>query len=211
VPSAAASPAPGPAPVAIASSVPEPAEPKNEVARVWVRVPRSYYLAKAAPDRDPSPERLKEIVRRTEALIAVAVEHVVPPELTTPGAPIDLKIDTLYDGEPAGVSLRAQVVTDTRRPLSGWLPAVAAGGGLIVVLSGLGVGVGVLAWRRPPRRPSRVAATRPGGGGGGSRYRADAAEGSPGPAERVRELIRLSPEAAAGVLQRWIGQGESSE
>ena len=29
----------------------------------------------------------------------------------------------------------------------------------------------------------------------------------PGPSERVRELIRLNPEAAAGVLQRWIGQG----
>jgi hypothetical protein len=26
-------------------------------------------------------------------------------------------------------------------------------------------------------------------------------------AERVRELIRLNPEAAAGVLHRWIGQG----
>jgi hypothetical protein len=208
VPSAAAAAAAAPAPVAIASSVPEPSGPKNEVARVWVRVPRSYYLSKAAPDRDPSPERLKEIVRRTEALIAVAVEHVVPPELTAPGAPIDLKIDTLYDGEPAGVPLRAQVVSDTRWPFSGWLSAVAAGGGLIVLVSALGVGVRVLAWRRPPHRPSRIAAARPGGGGG---YRANAAEVSPGPAERVRELIRLSPEAAAGVLQRWIGQGESHE
>jgi type III secretory pathway lipoprotein EscJ len=205
----APSSAPSPAPVAIASSVPEPPVPKNELVRVWVRVPRSYYLSKAAPDRDPSPDRLKEIVRRTESLIAVAVEHVVPPELTTPGAPVDLKIDTLYDGEPADLPLRAQVVTDSWRPFSGWLLAFAAGGGLVVLLSGLGVGVRMLAWRRPPPRPSRVATPHAGVGGG--RYRTDAAEVSPGPAERVRELIRLSPEAAAGVLQRWIGQGESRE
>jgi hypothetical protein len=210
-PAPAPSVAPSPVPVAIASSVPEPPAPKNELARVWVRVPRSYYLSKAAPDRDPSPDRLKEIVRRTESLIAVAVEHVVPPELTVPGAAVDLKIDTLYDGEPAKVPLRSQVATDVRRPISGWLLAFAAGGGLVVLLSALGVGVRVLAWRRPLDRPSRVAAPRPGVGGG--RYRADAAEVSPGPgpAERVRELIRLSPEAAAGVLQRWIGQGESRE
>jgi type III secretory pathway lipoprotein EscJ len=208
---ASAAPSPAPPPVAIAPSVLEPSGPKDEVARVWVRVPRSYYLSKAAPDRDPSPERLKAIVSQTESLIGVAVEHVVPPELTAPGEPIDLKINTLYDGEPAGVPLRSQGVTDSRRLFSGWLPAVAAGGGLIVVLSALGVGVRVLAWRWPPHRPSRVAAPRPGVSVG--RYRADAAERSPGPgpAERVRELIRLSPEAAAGVLHRWIGQGESRE
>jgi hypothetical protein len=27
------------------------------------------------------------------------------------------------------------------------------------------------------------------------------------PAERARELVRLDPAAAGGVLQRWIGQG----
>jgi hypothetical protein len=35
---------------------------------------------------------------------------------------------------------------------------------------------------------------------------ADAGAG-PGPSEKVRELIRLNPEAAASVLHRWTGQG----
>jgi type III secretory pathway lipoprotein EscJ len=201
-------------PAAAASPAPELAVPRSEVARVWVRVPRSYYYAKAAPDRDPSAERLKEIVRRTETLIAVAVEHVIPPELTALGEPLDLKIDTLPDGDLAPVPLGAQVVTDARRPLSWWLPTLVTGGGLIIVLSALGVGVRVLVWRRPPQRPSRVVAPPPRVAGSGGRYRSDvAAEANPGPgpAERVRELIRLSPEAAAGVLHRWIGQGEARE
>ena len=94
-----ASPAPPvPAPVLAGSSLPEPGS-RSEVARVWVRVPRSYYFSKAAPDRDPSVERLNQIVARTESLIRVAVEHVVPPELMPPDEPIDLKIkiDTIYD------------------------------------------------------------------------------------------------------------------
>jgi flagellar biosynthesis/type III secretory pathway M-ring protein FliF/YscJ len=34
-----------------------------------------------------------------------------------------------------------------------------------------------------------------------------ASETTPGASERVRELIRHNPEAAASVLNRWIGQG----
>ena len=128
----AASPSPSvPAPVLSGSPVPEPPGSKSEVARIWVRVPRSYYYSKAAPDRDPSVDRLKEIVARTESLIRVAVEHVVPPELMPPDEPLDLKIkiDTIPDGEPAGVPLRSQVVTDARRPLSWWLLAERGRGG----------------------------------------------------------------------------------
>jgi hypothetical protein len=70
----------------------------------------------------------------------------------------------------------------------------------MVLLSALGVRV--LAGRRPAGR--RPAPTLPG------HYRSDAAsEPGSGPAERVRELIRLNPEAAASVLHRWIGRGES--
>ena len=40
------------------------------------------------------------------------------------------------------------------------------------------------------------------------RYPIDTApEPGHAPSERVRELVRFNPEAAAGVLQRWIGQG----
>ena len=38
-------------------------------------------------------------------------------------------------------------------------------------------------------------------------YEASDAGAGPGPSERVRELIRLNPEAAASVLHRWTGQG----
>jgi hypothetical protein len=163
-------------------------------------VPKSYYLTKAALGRDPSPDRLQPFIEQTESLIRAAVAHVVPPELTSPGEPPDVTIHIFPDVGPTNVSLRSQVATDARRPLSWWIPAGVAGGCLMVVVSALGVRV--LAWRRPVG--GRVAAQRPG------RYRSDAAsEPGSGPAERVRELIRLNPEAAASVLHRWIGQGES--
>jgi hypothetical protein len=197
-------PAPTPVPAVSAPAPAETAGPRSEVARVWVRVPRSYYYSKAAPDRDPSPDRLQPIVARTESLIRVAVGHVVPPELTLAGAAPDLKIDTIPDDEPATAPLRSQVATDTRRPLSWWLPAGVAAGGLIVLASVLLVRV--LAVRGPVARQRNRAIAAPHLG----RYRSDAAsEPGPGPAERVRELIRLSPEAAASVLHRWIGQGEA--
>jgi len=195
---------PRPTAVEAATAAPETTgPPKSEVARVWVRVPRSYYYSKAGPDRDPSLDQLRPIINRTEDLIRVAVGHVVPPELTPSGAAgPDLKIDTIPDDEPVTAPLRSQVATDVRRPLSWWLPAAAAGVGLMVLLSALGVRL--LAWRMPAVRHRRVASPLLG------RYRSDAAsEPGPGPAERVRELIRLNPEAAASVLHRWIGQGES--
>jgi hypothetical protein len=183
-----------------ASSLPEPSGSKTEVARVLVRVPRSYYLSKAALNRDPSPDRLQPFIDQTESLIREAVAHVVPSELTRPGEPPDVTIQILPVDPPASVPLRSQVANDVRGPFPGWLPACVAGVGLMVLLSALGVRV--LAWRRPAGR--RVAAARPG------RYRSDAAsEPGSGPAERVRELIRLNPEAAASVLHRWIGRGES--
>jgi flagellar M-ring protein FliF len=64
------------------------------------------------------------------------------------------------------------------------------------------VGFGVLASRRPAPHPSaRPREDR-------ARYKIDeASDPGPGPSERVRELIRLNPEAAASVLHRWTGQG----
>jgi flagellar biosynthesis/type III secretory pathway M-ring protein FliF/YscJ len=198
---APALPVPGPVPIAAA--------PRVETARVWVRVPRSYYYSKAAPDREPAIEQLKKIAAHTESLIRVAVVHVVPPELMASDEPIEqkIKIDTIPDGEPPHAPLRSQVVTDSRRPLSWWVPAAGAGGGLIVLASALAVRV--RGWRRPPHRVPRAAASH---ASHAAQFRRDVASESgagPGPAERVRELIRRNPETAAGVLHRWIGQGES--
>jgi flagellar biosynthesis/type III secretory pathway M-ring protein FliF/YscJ len=59
----------------------------------------------------------------------------------------------------------------------------------------------MMAARRPAARPSRTTVR--------SGVVVDAPSGPvPGPSERVRDLVRRDPEAAAGVLQRWIGQGE---
>ncbi len=62
------------------------------------------------------------------------------------------------------------------------------------------VGVRLLASRRPEVRPA-PASDR------GLYARDEASEPGQSASERVRELIRLNPEAAASVLHRWIGQG----
>jgi flagellar M-ring protein FliF len=204
-------PSPPPAPI-IAVAATEPSGVRGERARILVRVPRSYYLAKA-PERDPSPDRLREIAVRTESLIREAVAHVVPPDLSGPGEPPDLKIQMIPDDDPAAAPLRSQGSGEPRRALPWWLPAGAAGGG--VALAGSALAAWLLAGRRPAGRQRLILAS------GSRTLRRDPAppsasavavavgsEPGPGPAERVRELIRLNPEAAASVLHRWIGQGE---
>jgi len=75
---------------------------------------------------------------------------------------------------------------------------IAAGVALLAAVALLAGGL--RAGRGPSARPERrrrydrrLAGESPGSG--------------PAPSERVRELVRMDPEAAAGVLQRWIGQG----
>ena len=64
---------PAPAPVAAQPAVFPPPR-----AKVWVKVPRSYYL-KAVRNREPSLDDLQPFVDRTKGLIETAVRHVVPP------------------------------------------------------------------------------------------------------------------------------------
>ncbi len=56
----------------------------------------------------------------------------------------------------------------------------------------------IKAARRPVVVPETAVTTR--------RFHVDSAS-EPGPSERVRELVRRDPEAAASVLQRWTAQG----
>ena len=60
-------------------------------------------------------------------------------------------------------------------------------------------------WIRMARRPARL----PEPSDRSRRYHAGSAL-QPSPSERVRELIQRNPEAAASVLQRWVGQGGRS-
>ena len=64
-----------------------------------------------------------------------------------------------------------------------------------------GDGAGVV---DPGRAPAGAIARA--GGHSGRRYRVDSGD-EPNPSERVRELVRRDPEAAASVLQRWTTQG----
>jgi hypothetical protein len=76
-----------------------------------------------------------------------------------------------------------------------WTPA-AVGGGVVAVASLVAAGR-LLSQRRPSPGPPRAR----------RRERFDREDAGPGPAERVRAFVRRNPDAAAGVLQRWIGQG----
>jgi hypothetical protein len=184
--SPAASPATeGPRPVA---------EPGR--ALVLVRVPRSYYLRlyrEIHPLDTPTPEDLAPHVARVGEAIRTVVHAVIPP-----GERGDVKIDRI-DDLGADIGLATSREAETSRPAPGWLPV--AGGVALAVLTLAALGGGWIATRRPALATTggRTAPReRPGRGG-------EAARG--GPAEQVRELVRVDPAAAAGVLHRWIVQG----
>ncbi len=159
---------------------------------ILVRVPRSYYLRlfqASNPRHEPSADDLKPIVTRTQQMIETVVDAALPA-----GAECDLTIDRIDDLTPVKPTVPASD-NELMRALvqAWWLPAAAAGLTTALVLT---LGGRIVASRWPLARPARLATA------GGFE-----AEDTAGPSERVRELVRLDPEAAAGVLHRWIGQG----
>ena len=68
-----------PAPHAVMAAAPPKPTDEPVIARVWVKVPRSFYYLKAFPNREPSPGELQPIVERTKELIKTAVAHASPP------------------------------------------------------------------------------------------------------------------------------------
>jgi hypothetical protein len=187
-------PGPSPAPVASATSAAAKPAEDHRMVRILVSVPRSFYL-KATPNREPSQDELRPIVSWTENRIKTVIGFLVPP-----GEPHDVTVLSLLDDEPARPPLIGTAPADVRRSISWWVPAATAGAAMAALLF---VGVRVLAMRRPESRPAPPPHL--------GRYKVDApSEPGPGPSERVRELIRLNPESAAGVLHRWIGQGGGS-
>ena len=163
-------------------------------ANVWVRVPRSFYLLEfqsRSPNRPPTPDDLEPMRLTTEKLIRDAVEiHIPKDELGV------VKIAVIQDDLASSRPLLLPSVPEAHRQ---WTWVALPGSIAVAGMAGVAALVR-LATRRPSARPSR-SPWRPG-------FVADGPSGPvPGPSERVRELIRLNPEAAAGVLQRWIGQG----
>ncbi len=161
---------------------------------VVVRVPSDYYLRHYEAirgEQTPTADDLAVFVTRTEDSIRSAVGLVVPREELA-----RVEVERIFVPGPARPALR------TAAPLR--LPEVSRP----IVAAGAMAGAAVLAllagarWRSSRRE---VPASESGASRSGSRrVRFDA--GTP-PAERVRDLVRRDPAAAAGVLQSWIGTG----
>lgn len=170
---------------------------ETELIRIWVTVPSSYYrqYLNAGAGHKGSPEELKPLVDRTETLIKTAVAYAIPvvPGQETP----KVSIDTIPDGPLPEAPIASSNPSEPGRTPAWWIIAGAAIGATVLVSSILGYRV-ISSTRRPA--PHFVTVQDRG------RFKVDGAS-EPGPSERVRELIRLNPQAAASVLHRWTGQG----
>lgn len=176
----------------IAGSAGRHGEHGRDRGRVVIHVPRSFYYNAdiRTADREPPREDLRLMAERTEKQVRTAVALVVPESESW-----KVEVDTI----PDEVSLNRPSVSpspsEARRRLWDW-GIVGIVGAVVSILAAVGSWIQVA--RRPARLPEPALRNR--------RYHVDSAS-EPGPSERVRELIRRNPEAAASVLQRWAGQG----
>jgi hypothetical protein len=172
----------------------QPGERGRERGRVLVQVPRSFYFNAdvRTDDREPSQEDLRAMAERTEKHIRTAVSVVIR-ESESWKVDVELIADELSLNRPIALPSHA----DSRRRYLDW-GIVGAVGAAVSILAAAG------SWIQVARRPARLPEPAP----KGRRYHVDSAS-EPGPSERVRELIRRNPEAAASVLQRWAGHGGS--
>jgi flagellar M-ring protein FliF len=176
-------------------ALPEPLKPQSEPGRILIYVPRSYYLNAdiRATDREPTQGELIAFKERTENQIRKTISVAL-------SSSESWKVDIFMF--PDGGSLSRPVAVpspvDARRRALDW----GIVGTVVAAVSILAAaGSWIRAARRPVVLPESPVSTR--------RYHVDTAT-EPGPSERVRELVRRNPEAAASVLQRWTGQGGRS-
>ncbi len=171
-------------------------EPGHESGHVLVNVPRSFYynaLVNKADHLEPSPEEFQLMAARTETGVKKTVELVLPEQGSW-----RVDVDTIPDELPLVRPAVLPYPAEARRKALDW-GIVGAVGAAISILAAAGSWIQVA--RRSARPPQPEAST--------ARYRADPAS-DPGPSERVRELVRRNPAAAASVLQRWTVQGGSA-
>jgi hypothetical protein len=167
-------------------------ERENERGRVLVFVPSSFYLNadNRTDQREPSREDFHAMVQRTEKQIRAAVGLVIPESESW-----KVDVDTIPDKSSLHRSTVLTSASDQRRRYLNWRLV----GGTLAAVSILAAAGSWLHLARRPARLFQSAQT-------GRRFHVDPAS-EPGPSERVRELIRSNPQAAASVLQRWVGQG----
>ncbi len=161
-------------------------------ASVLVEVPFRHYLEQfqaRGEDRPPREDELRPLLEQTEQIIRATTEHVIP-HLARKDLRV-LPVPSKARSRPALTVSRSEAWRDQY-----WW-ALPASVGLFALLALATAGGHRLAVRRPPSRPGRVV----------RRDRFEEEDAGPGPADRVRELVRHDPEAAAGVLQRWVSQG----
>jgi hypothetical protein len=171
-------------------------EPSSEGGRVLINVPRSFYynaLVNRAYRDELSPEEFQAIAARTENHVKKTVELIVPQS----GA-WRIDVDTI----PDELSLTRRAVlpysAESRRKVLDW-GIVGAAGAAISILAAVGAWVHIARCSvRAPESETTIV-----------RYRSDVPSES-GPSERVRELVRRDPQAAASVLQRWTAQGDGT-
>jgi type III secretory pathway lipoprotein EscJ len=165
-----------------------------EQGRVWVKVPRSYYLnASNLPGhKEPSQEDLRRLVARTEEQIRTGIALIVP--LSGPGAWKTI-IDMIPDEGPLNRPPIVSSPAESRRVALDWGIA-AAMGAIAAALVTLG------SWALSGRRPAGRLEPAP---AGLRSHRGTVA--TAGPSERVREFVRRNPESAVSVLERWTSQG----
>jgi hypothetical protein len=179
------------------ASPPTASDPVGLRAKVLVEVPASYYLARHdafADGKEPRQDVLGRFVSYTEDYIRRIVSHVIPEESIGPLQVLMLPLPP----EPAESSPRVQQARSW--PGYWWAPAVILGVGAAFAL--LAAAGGWLSGRRSTPRPASSTTDLP-----RPHLPTFRDDDTPGPADRVRELVRSDPTAAAAVLRRWVEQG----
>ncbi|MEW4571127.1 hypothetical protein AB1L88_24925 [Tautonia sp. JC769] len=177
-----------------APPIAEPAQPR---ANVLVKVPASYYLARHDAflnAREAKQDVLDRFVAFTEDYVHTIIAHVIPEASLG-------RVQILMQPLPNEPDTPRPVARDARQEAAlWWVPAAVLGG--IAGLALIAAAGGWLSGRRPASHASTATA-------GTSRPHLPPLpdDDAPGPADRVRELVRSDPSAAAAVLRRWVEQG----
>jgi flagellar biosynthesis/type III secretory pathway M-ring protein FliF/YscJ len=179
---------------------PPPPPPRPGRAFVLVRIPRSHYLRlfhQSNPQQPPTPEALEPIAEQVRQTIHTIVQAVIPPDELG-----QVVIDRIDDSQPPPPPTEATPRSARRLAVRDWLPIAAT---IAVAAVALAAWIGATLARRQtdsitrttPRGPHRRAPEPP----------ASPKTDNPQPGSLER-LIERDPDAAAGVLRRWIHQGE---